>query len=334
MIFTGLGAPIHMITRDLNNDGRIDVIASSKPHNKISWFEHLDGTGTFGSEQIAASYTPEPDKVEFADVDGDNQKDLISISQTDRKIIWFKHMNGTGDFSIYNIINSEINYDEIGFSIGDIDNDGDIDVVSASSNDGRLSWYENINGQGDFAPRINVSWNLRDVRSIHLTDLNNDGNLDIIYGKYDANPSTINDQIGWFKNLGGGTGSFQSEEVLLIGGKTNFVTSGDVNGNNQPDVIATLSDEDTLIWLDTATLSSNSEEQIEFSVYLVPSSDIINIQTNSIISKIDIYNVHGQMLLSSKERASVDISSLTNGIYMMRVWDNLGNYSLEKIIKN
>lgn len=333
LIVTGLSAPIDMVTNDLNNDGYMDVIVSSKPQNKISWFENLDGNGTFASENIAVPYAPEPDRVECADVDGDNQIDLISISQSDRKIVWFKNLDGMGDFSVYHVINSEIHFDEMGFSIGDIDNDGDIDVISTSYQQSRLSWYENLTGQGDFAPRINISWNLRDVRAIHLTDLDNDGNLDIVYSKY-RTYTDYYDQIGWFKNLGGGTGSFASEEVLLEDGQSKFINSGDLNGDNQSDIIATFREEDTLFWLDSsAALNVESQELFNVSIHPNPSSDVVNVQTDKIISKLDVFNVRGQLLLSAIAQKSIDISSLNSGLYLMRIWDNQGNYQLEKIIK-
>jgi hypothetical protein len=69
------------------------------------------------------------------------------------------------------------------------------------------------------------------------------------------------------------------------------------------------------------------------NIYPIPSSDIVNVQTDKIISKLDVFNVRGQLLLSAKDQNSIDISSLNNGLYLMRIWDNQGNYHLEKIIK-
>lgn len=44
---------------------------------------------------------------------------------------------------------------------GDVDRDGDFDVLSASLNDNRIAWHENTAGNGD-------SWTMRTIATIAI----------------------------------------------------------------------------------------------------------------------------------------------------------------------
>ena len=49
---------------------------------------------------------------------------------------------------------------------GDLDGDGDQDVLSASSGDGKIAWYENTDGMGAFGPEQTITTSLRATRSV------------------------------------------------------------------------------------------------------------------------------------------------------------------------
>eukprot|EP00942_MAST-04A_sp_MAST-4A-sp1_P009781 g9781.t1 len=64
----------------------------------------------------------------------------------------------------------------------DIDGDGDIDVLSASSNDDKIAWYENTDGKGTFI-RTNqniIDTQLRNPKSVYAVDIDGDGDLDVL----------------------------------------------------------------------------------------------------------------------------------------------------------
>ena len=68
----------------------------------------------------------------------------------------------------------------------DIDNDGDLDVLSASDDDNKVAWYENIDGSGTFsAPRIITSTAVG-ARSVFAGDIDNDGDMDVLSGSWGA----------------------------------------------------------------------------------------------------------------------------------------------------
>ena len=56
----------------------------------------------------------------------------------------------------------------------DIDNDGDIDLISASASDDKIAWYENIDGKGTFGPQQIVTTDADFAVSVFAIDIDND----------------------------------------------------------------------------------------------------------------------------------------------------------------
>ena len=73
---------------------------------------------------------------------------------------------------------------------------------------------------------------------------------------------------------------------------------------------------------------------LEIKVYPNPTKDIFYI-TNSENSNLDytIFDLNGNILFKGKTKNTVNISSLTNGVYMLKVTDGK-RIVIEKIIKN
>jgi cell fate (sporulation/competence/biofilm development) regulator YlbF (YheA/YmcA/DUF963 family) len=87
----------------------------------------------------------------------------------------------------------------------DLDNDGDMDVLSASQNDDTIAWYRNF-GNGCFSSQLVISTTANGVRSVWAADLDNDGDMDVL----SASPN--DDKIAWYRN--DGSGSFSSQLVI------------------------------------------------------------------------------------------------------------------------
>lgn len=87
---------------------------------------------------------------------------------------------------------------------GDLDQDGDIDLVSGSSSNlpGLVVWMENI-GDNEFEDHILIQ-SLTYIYSFQLADLENDGDLDIFYCSAEG--------VGYFENLG--EGNFSTNALI------------------------------------------------------------------------------------------------------------------------
>lgn len=66
-----------------------------------------------------------------------------------------------------------------------------------------------------------------------------------------------------------------------------------------------------------------------------PMTNIVNIEGSSIIKQVEIYDLHGRMILSSKENASkvsLDVAHFSDGIYLLKITTEAGT-SFQKCIK-
>jgi len=68
-------------------------------------------------------------------------------------------------------------------------------------------------------------------------------------------------------------------------------------------------------------------------IYPNPATSIINIESITQITKVDIYNQLGQLVLSNSNQNKIDVSSLSQGFYYLKLQDVNGNIGIEKVIK-
>jgi len=76
----------------------------------------------------------------------------------------------------------------------DIDGDGDIDVLSASSQDDKIAWYENDGNENFTSHTITTSADR--AASVFAEDVDGDGDMDVLSASYYDN------KIAWYENDG------------------------------------------------------------------------------------------------------------------------------------
>ena len=142
-----------LMVADFDGDGDADILAAygngSNRYNGVSWFENTENQERFIKRQVLTESVRGRGGLFVADIDGDGDRDALSASSHDKKIAWYENSDGAGTFGPQQVINTTLSFPS---SVGeaDFDSDGDIDVLSASSGDDKIAWYENTHGQGVF----------------------------------------------------------------------------------------------------------------------------------------------------------------------------------------
>jgi hypothetical protein len=132
------------------------------------------------------------------DVDGDSDLDLITGSVSYGKIAWYEN-DGQGNFGIQKIIAVYPQYVGLNFlTSGDLDGDGDIDLVAAEGPYREIVWYEN-QGNGTFSNTQPISSPPLGAQCLRTADIDGDGDVDIL------SSSEAAEEIVWYENLGGVT---------------------------------------------------------------------------------------------------------------------------------
>jgi hypothetical protein len=132
---------------DLDADGDLDFLAATLWG--IEWHENVDGLGGFVPYVIAPEFYT--DYVLAADLDGDGDQDvLFGSSALDYvnelgKVAWIENL-GAGSFALERALSpGSLTLYFPDLAVGDLDGDGDIDVVTAAPMSGpdKVLWFEN-----------------------------------------------------------------------------------------------------------------------------------------------------------------------------------------------
>ena len=174
---------------DFDNDGAIDLLATSGGY--VGWYKN-NSNGTFGAFQSFSTGNLSVFGSYAADLDGDGYQDVLVALRSDG-VLWYKN-NGNGTFDSQQLITAPaLTLFAYHVYATDLDGDGDMDVLSASSNDNKVAWYEN-DGNGNFGAQQVITTNADGARNIYAADLDGDGDLDVLSASGDDN------KIAWYEN--------------------------------------------------------------------------------------------------------------------------------------
>ena len=329
--------PRGVYSADINGDGDMDVLSASRWDNKIAWYENLGG-GDFGNlqtnQRIITTNAIDAHSVYATDIDGDGDMDVLSASWDDNKIAWYENTDGEGNFGPQLIITTDAAGANEVFA-EDLDGDGDMDVLSASSDDNKIAWYKNIDGEGNFGPQQILTVAAWDAHSVTAKDFDDDGDIDVIF------VASFLSKISWCENLDG-LGNFSDPKIITLSAMgSQHIAVEDIDEDGDLDVLSANPWAQETVWFENPRILSVNESLIvDFSVYPSPTTGILNIQSETTIVQIEIYNQLGQLILTSTNESpagrtgnTIDISSVSQGIYLIKIMDENGSIGTQRVVK-
>jgi hypothetical protein len=180
--------PYPLTLGDVNNDGFLDIIASSTQRTSRSMTILLgDGQGDFESVLVSVR-TAQPWFPAIGDVNGDGNPDFVT-THWERDELTVMLGDGSGHFEEMSSSPFNLGYNAWETAVADINADGRADILTASGN-GIGIMLGNGNGQLVLAPGSPVpteggSWRFA------LGDVNGDGKLDIATPNLESHSVTI-----------------------------------------------------------------------------------------------------------------------------------------------
>jgi hypothetical protein len=214
---------------DVNRDGWIDMLSGSKI---------LINTGKprqepFRAYDIGAIYSHDS---EFADINGDGKMDALANS--DRSgLFWYEIPDDpTQSWQVHPIMPASQHKIHGGVSpraVGDMDGDGDMDVVTGRA------WYENRGGQGlHWKQHATITFGEEHKYGIALKtwviDMDGDGDMDFVQAEAD-NPDS---RVAWFEN--DGRANWTRHLIKARGDQQDFhsLVVADFDGDGDADVFS------------------------------------------------------------------------------------------------
>lgn len=258
-------APSHVQVIDFDNDNDKDIMVGVLgmlfPNNdKIGSVVILENDSRFNfKKHIILEKVARVSDVRAGDLDNDGDLDLAvgQFGYDDGETRWIENL-GNWKFKSHPLqfLSGPVNVE-----ITDIDFDNDLDIISLVSQEWEEIYCFVNDGKGQFQPHLLFGSSNQDYGSsgIALSDLDKDGDQDILYTNGDAfdyMPPQGRPWHGvqWLENKGNLV--FEFHRLCNFTGTTN-VRSADVDNDNDPDLFAVSAfniwdspESDSFIWLE------------------------------------------------------------------------------------
>ena len=193
-------------------------------------YEHFT---VYNSDLDTSSYLENFNYVSCADLNTDGYLDVIAASVGPsgfRSALWWFENKGTGlEFEKPVIILMEKGENALSYiDVGDVDKDGDPDIVFTSTEkNSRIIWFENVQSADTFLLHELVDMFNED--SAILRDVDKDGDLDLL--------CSGTRHTEWYSNNGNGDFQFRRRFYEYFDGSRHFISSEDFDGDMINDVL-------------------------------------------------------------------------------------------------
>jgi len=219
----------HNITWTSSNITNVKIEYTT--NNGTSWINIISSTpASTGSYSWTVPNTPSTQcKVRISDATNssiyDISNDVFTISSQPSPVEFIPHTITTSADAARSV-----------YAV-DVDGDGDMDVLSASSGDDKIAWYEN-DGNENFTSHT-ITTEASSARSVFAVDVDGDEDMDVLSASW-------GDEIVWYEN--DGNENFTPHTITANADGAASVYAVDVDGDGDMDVLSASSYDDKIAW--------------------------------------------------------------------------------------
>jgi hypothetical protein len=280
---------------DLDKDGDLDLLVSERSANTVAWYEN-DGDQYF-NKHVLTSQLRSADDIHAADMDGDGDLDVVALGTFSpisslNNLIWFKNNQTEGFSQSIDITSTDLSQ---AIALGDINQDGHLDIVTSVYNSPYLTFFLN-DGHGNFIPNVSSIF-ASILTAATITDLDDDGDGDIVYSSgtstawlrndgdtvfsgpnyidrtirfadlivADINGDSFLDILGsggnnlrpyWYKNSGGSSPTFTRIDIAAANISASAIFPGDLDGDGDLDIVTASRSDHRIEWFENIPANS------------------------------------------------------------------------------
>ncbi|MBD3583517.1 T9SS type A sorting domain-containing protein [Flavobacterium selenitireducens] len=316
---------------DMNNDGKKDIIVAQLSGDSLHFLRNT-GNGVFVYDSMFYAPGDNIYSLTFGDLDHDQVTDLIVSmgGTTIRKVIQFEYANNAFvQTNLYSSTGSPYLYESF---LVDMDNDGNVDVVSDSSDCGGY-WIKNF-GNNVYSGMTPISLTgCNNYNFAGPVDLDMDGFQDLVYYRYG--------NINYRK----GTGVGEVDPTLIaisqnstIVGELRSTVFFDIDEDGDLDIFYNTENEFGWFKNNATDLSTPGNTAEKFTVYPNPATSELNVASTKAIDSYKVFDNSGKLVANATFPIAVvdckiDLSSLSSGFYFVEIQAG-SSREVKKFVKN
>ena len=193
-------------SEDVDGDRDMDVLGSAWGVDEVAWWENVDGSGTSWIKHSVDDNLNGTSCVYAEDVDDDGDMDVLASADAGNEIAWYENLDGAGLTWMKHSVDPGFGGAHFVYS-GDVDGDGDTDILGAAYGDSDITWWENTNGSGTAWAEYTIESEFGQASAVFAKDVDDDGDLDVL------GAARSDDDITWWENLDG-SGTSWAEHLI------------------------------------------------------------------------------------------------------------------------
>lgn len=309
--------PVSVCVGKIDGDPELDIVVASSGDSTVRVYRRNNLPGLFYHPvDIASAAEPGVSEIALADFNKDGMPDIACADPTSGEAVWLRNDGGMPPVFTRKVA-SAVLAGSSGLALGDINKDGNIDIVVASQTANRIDWLQNDGNpapafiQQVLAPAFNVP------SSITVRDLDGDLDQDLVA------TSATDGRVVLLENNGAPAPGFMELAIDRDCAGASCVLAADLDGDGKPDLASGANTSNDLSWYpNSAVMAAGSEVDIDEAQKLF-------YQPNPGFVGIDTFDWSGH----DGVQWSFDSATVTFSVYGNEYWNWLvSNFTLPVVL--
>jgi len=228
--------------RDFDGDSKLDVVASGYTDSDVRWYKNEGGTPINWHKYIIDDDFLGAEFLCVDDIDDDGDPDVVVTGAYGNSVAWYENNLPDTNWSKHKIADGNLP-GATNCYVGDIDDDGDLDVAATGKSAHDLVWFEN-NLPDTIWNRITIDGSLSGAWGVCIADIDGNDTLDVVA------TGMLADKVVWYKTED--AGQTWNQKIIYpdyFDGARN-VDVAHIDGDGDLDVVATAYDAGVVVWFE------------------------------------------------------------------------------------